>query len=51
MNLKNIKIEKKRVYDELSLEDINDRRIFGGKPTGIINFSKVKYQWGGLYDC
>ena len=51
MNLKNIKIEKKRVYDELSLEDINDRRIFGGKPTGIINFSKVKYQWAyEIYD-
>ena len=51
MNIKNIKIEKKSVYDELSLEDINDRRIFGGKPTGIINFSKVKYQWAyEIYD-
>ena len=41
MNLKNIKIEKKKIYDELSLEDINERKVFGGNPTGIINFSKV----------
>ena len=51
MNLKNIKIEKKKIYDELSLEDINERKVFGGNPTGIINFSKVKYQWAfELYD-
>ena len=51
MKLNDIKIEKKKIYDELSWEDINDRRIFGGKPTGIINFSKVKYQWAyELYD-
>ena len=51
MSLNNIKIEKKKIYDELSLENLNDRRVFGGKPTGIINFSKVKYQWAfELYD-
>ncbi len=51
MELNNIKIEKKKIYDELSLEDINERKIFGGNPTGIINFSKVKYQWAfELYD-
>lgn len=51
MNLNNVKIEKKKIYDELSLEDINERKVFGGNPTGIINFSKVKYQWAfELYD-
>lgn len=45
MNIQNCKIEKKKVYDELSTENLNDRRVFGGNPTGIINFSKVKYQW------
>ena len=30
MKLNDIKIEKKKIYDELSLEDINERKIFGG---------------------
>ena len=49
MNFK--KIEKKKIYDELSLEDINERMVIGGNPSGIINFSKVKFQWASeLYD-
>ena len=45
MNIQNIKIEKKLIYNELSQETLNDRMIIGGNPSGIINFSKVKYQW------
>ena len=45
MNINNIKIEKKKLYNELSNESLNDRMVIGGNPTGIINFSKVKYQW------
>ena len=45
MSLKNVKIEKKLIYNELSVENLNDRRVFGGNPSGIINFSKIKYQW------
>ena len=51
MNIQNIKIEKKMVYNELSIENLNERMIIGGNPSGIINFSKVKYQWAfELYD-
>ena len=45
MNINNIKIEKKKLYNELSNESLNDRMVIGGNPTGIINFSRVKYQW------
>ena len=51
MNIQNIKIEKKMVYNELSIENLNERMIIGGNPSGIINFSKVKFQWASeLYD-
>ena len=51
MNIQNIKIEKKMVYNELSIENLNERMVIGGNPSGIINFSKVKYQWASeLYD-
>ena len=51
MNISNIKIEKKMVYNELSIENLNERMIIGGNPSGIINFSKVKFQWASeLYD-
>ena len=51
MNINNIKIEKKKLYNELSNESLNDRMVIGGNPSGIINFSKVKYQWASeLYD-
>ena len=39
------------VYNELSIENLNERMIIGGNPSGIINFSKVKFQWASeLYD-
>ena len=51
MKIQNIKIEKKMVYNELSIENLNERMIIGGNPSGIINFSKVKFQWASeLYD-
>ena len=51
MNIQNIKIEKKMVYNELSIENLNERMVIGGNPSGIINFSKVKFQWASeLYD-
>jgi ribonucleoside-diphosphate reductase beta chain len=38
-------IEKKKIYNSDSMETLNDRTVIGGNPSGIINFSKVKYQW------
>ena len=34
MNIKNIKIEKKSVFNPESKESLNDRKIFGGNPDG-----------------
>jgi ribonucleoside-diphosphate reductase beta chain len=35
----------KTIYNPDSKESLNDRRIFGGNPDGMLNFTKVKYQW------
>ena len=51
MNLNNINIGKKIIYNPDSKESLNDRRIFGGNPDGMINFTKMKYQWAlNLWD-
>ena len=51
MNLNNIKIEKKISYNPKSKESLNDRMIFGGNPDGMINFTRMKYQWAlNLWD-
>ena len=45
------KIEKKVIYNPDSKEDLNNRRIFGGSPDGMINFTRMKYQWAlNLWD-
>ena len=45
------KIEKKIIYNPDSHEVLNDRRIFGGNPDGMINFTRMKYQWAlNLWD-
>ena len=38
-------IEKKKIYNPNSIENLNDRKIFGGDPDGMINFTRMKYQW------
>ena len=41
----------KIIYNPDSLETISQRRIFGGNPDGMINFTKMKYQWAlNLWD-
>lgn len=51
MSLKNVKIEKKIIYNPDSKESLNDRRVFGGNPDGMINFTKMKYAWAlNLWD-
>ncbi|PLY07237.1 MAG: ribonucleotide-diphosphate reductase subunit beta [Arcobacter sp.] len=42
---------RKTIYNPESTESLNDRRIFGGNPDGMINFTRMKYQWAlNLWD-
>jgi ribonucleoside-diphosphate reductase beta chain len=38
-------MERKKVYNPNSDESVNQRKIFGGDPTGIFELNKIKYQW------
>ena len=44
-------MDRKEIYNPESRETLNDRRIFGGNSDGMINFTKMKYQWAlNLWD-
>ena len=44
-------LSKKIIYNPHSQESINDRKVFGGNPDGMLNFTKAKYQWAlNLWD-
>ncbi len=38
-------LHRKQIYNPDSNEHVNDRRIFGGNPTGIFELNDIKYQW------
>jgi ribonucleoside-diphosphate reductase beta chain len=38
-------IERKEIYNPNSTEGVNDRKVFGGNPTGIFELNNIKYQW------
>jgi len=38
-------MNRKEIYNPQSTESVNDRRIFGGNPTGIFELNNIKYQW------
>ena len=38
-------MNRKKIYNPSSNEDINGRKIFGGNPTGIFELNDIKYQW------
>ncbi len=38
-------MERKKIYNPESVENVNDRKIFGGNPTGIFELNNIKYQW------
>ncbi|TKI70870.1 ribonucleotide-diphosphate reductase subunit beta [Sulfurimonas crateris] len=38
-------MNRKKIYNPESNESANDRRIFGGNPTGIFELNDIKYQW------
>ena len=37
--------DKKIIYNPQSSESLNERKIFGGNPDGMMNFTKAKYEW------
>lgn len=38
-------MQRKTIYNPDSKEKLNDRRVFGGDSDGMINFTKMKYEW------
>jgi len=38
-------MNRKKIYNPDSKENVNDRKIFGGDPTGIFELNNIKYQW------
>lgn len=38
-------MNRKQIYNPDSSEKVNDRKIFGGNPTGIFELNNIKYQW------
>ena len=44
-------MERKKVYNPDLQESVNERKIFGGNPTGIFELNNIKYQWAyNLWD-
>lgn len=44
-------IERKNVFNTESNETIGKRRVFGGNPDGMINFTTMRYEWAlNLWD-
>ncbi len=44
-------MQRKKIYNPSSREDVNHRKIFGGNPTGIFELNNIKYQWAyNLWD-
>ncbi len=38
-------MDRKKIYNPESNENVNNRQIFGGNPTGIFELNDIKYQW------
>ena len=38
-------MSRKVIYNPDTKESLNDRRVFGGNSDGMINFTKMKYEW------
>jgi len=44
-------MQRKKIYNPDSTESVNDRKIFGGDPTGLFELNNIKYQWAyNLWD-
>ena len=38
-------LNRKKIYNPNTKEDANERKVFGGNPTGIFELNDIKYQW------
>ncbi len=38
-------MNRKQIYNPDSTESVNNRKVFGGNPTGIFELNNIKYQW------
>jgi len=38
-------MHRKKIYNPESEEHVNNRKIFGGDPTGLFELNNIKYQW------
>lgn len=38
-------MKRKQIYNPNTMEHVNERRVFGGNPTGIFELNNIKYQW------
>jgi ribonucleoside-diphosphate reductase beta chain len=45
INWRNAMLHRKKIYNPNTKENVNDRKIFGGNPTGIFELNDIKYQW------
>jgi len=44
-------ITAKTIFNPTTTETLNDRKVFGGQPDGMLNFTTMKYQWAlNLWD-
>jgi ribonucleoside-diphosphate reductase beta chain len=44
-------MEAKTIYNPDSEESLQDRRVFGGNPSGMLDFTHPKYIWAtNLWD-
>ena len=40
-----IKLEQKKIFNEAGDDSLEDCKLIGGNPTGIMNLNNIKYQW------
>lgn len=38
-------MQRKKIYNPSSTENLSQRQVFNGNPHGILNFTKAKYEW------
>jgi len=38
-------MQRKKIYNPDSTENVNNRKVFGGNPTGLFELNNIKYQW------
>ena len=40
-----MELSQKKIFNASGTDDITDRQLIGGNPTGIANLNSVKYKW------